>query len=318
MTNPLRVWIAFALLSLAWGSSYLFIRLGLRQLTPLSLVGLRLLVGALVIGIIAYLRKQDLRLDSRQRWWIILVATINTAVPFLLISWGEVTVPSGLASVLNSTVPIFSVLLAGAVLHDEPVTTWRMGGVAIGFAGVVLLLSRDLTHGGVLWSHLAGQGAIVLASVCYAVAAVMTRRTLRGVPPLTIAVYVLALSTTEVLALSLVFSRPPLLAMHGLTVFSILWLGILGTGFAYVLAFFILSEWGAARYTLVAYMLPVVGLTLGAIVLSEHIDWRILGGSALVVLGIVLASIVRRPGGREERIVADRLAADDPLLEKRA
>jgi drug/metabolite transporter (DMT)-like permease len=225
----------------------------------------------------------------------VLVASVNTAIPFLLISWGEVTVPSGLASVLNSTVPIFSVLLAGAVLREESVTLVKIGGVILGFAGVVLLLSRDLSHSSILSTHLEGQGAIILASVCYAVGAVLVRYQLRGIPSLTTATYALSISAIEVFGLSLIFSRPDLGSLNGTTIFSILWLGILGSGFAYVLAYFILGEWGAARYTLVAYMMPIVGLTLGAITLGETLDWRILAGSALVVSGIILASIIRRP-----------------------
>lgn len=290
-----KVAVAFGMLCLMWGSSYLFIRLGLRQLSPLSLVAFRLLVGFAVIAVIATIRKQPMRLPPGGRIPILILATINTTVPFLLISWGEVTVPSGLASVLNSTVPIFSVLLAGAVLHDEPITVPKIGGVVVGFLGVALLLSRDLAAGGIQWSHIAGQSAIVLASVCYAVGAVFARRSMRGVPSLTIATYVLAISAAQTVLLTLVLSRPPLLSLTPTTIYSVLWLGIMGSGFAYVLAYYILEHWGAARYTLVAYMLPVTGLALGVIFLDERTDWRILAGSAMVIGGIVLAGMTRIP-----------------------
>lgn len=296
----LRVWLAFALLSASWGSSYLFIRVGLRHLTPLSLVGLRLLIGAATIGVVVAVRRQNIRVPRRQLATIFVITWVNTTLPFLLITWGEVTVPSGLASVLNSTVPIFGVLLAGVVLRDEPLSLPRIGGVAIGFGGVVLLLSRDLANGGVLWSHLAGQGAIVLASVFYAVAAVAVRRTLRGVHSLAIGMWVLIFSAAEALILSLIFSPPPLSDLHADSTFAVVWLGVFGSGLAYVFAFYILEHWGAARYTLVAYMLPVVGLSAGAVFLGEVVDWRILAGSVLVVSGVVLASIVRKPAAAPE------------------
>jgi drug/metabolite transporter (DMT)-like permease len=285
---------------LVWGSSYLFIRLGIKQLSPVALVAIRLFVGAVTIGVIAALRRQDVRIARRDFGLLLVLATINTTVPFLLISWGEETVPSGLASVLNSTVPIFSVILAGLVLADEPVTAAKVGGVVIGFGGVVLLLSRDLTHGALHWSGLGGQLAIILSSVCYAVGAVFIRHTLRHVPSLTLGVYVLAVSATESVALSAIFSRPALDSLDGQTWLSVLWLGILGSGLAYVLAYYVLANWGAARYTLVAYALPVVGLVLGVIVLGERIDWRIGAGSALVVTGIGLAGLVRRKPERGE------------------
>jgi drug/metabolite transporter (DMT)-like permease len=236
---------------------------------------------------------------------LVVLASVNTTAPFLLISWGEVTVPSGLASVLNSTLPIFSVLLAGAVLADEPVTPSRLSGVIVGFGGVLLLLSRDLGHG-LQWSSLSGQLAILLSSICYAVGAVFARHTLRHLPSLTLGVYVLAISAAEAVVLSAIFSRPALGALSAQTWLSVLWLGVLGSGLAYVLAYYVLAKWGAARYTLLAYALPVVGLALGVIFLGERIDWRIAGGSVLVVLGIVLASIVRRPTADP---VAERHAA---------
>jgi drug/metabolite transporter (DMT)-like permease len=286
-----RVWLAFILLCLIWGSSYLFIRVGLRQLTPLSLVALRLVAGAAAIAVIARLLGARLKIERPVMARLVLIATINTVVPFLLIAWGEVSVPSGLASVLNSTVPIFTVLLAASVLHDEPLSVPKAGGVAIGFAGVIVLLGRDLAQGGIHWSGLASQGAIVLASLCYAVGAVTVRLTLRGTPSMTIATWAIWISALETVALTLIFSRPAILDLNGLTVLSVLWLGVLGSALAYSLAYFVLENWGAGRYTMVAYTLPAVGLTLGAIFLGETLDWRILAGSALVVVGIVLASV---------------------------
>lgn len=293
-SSSLRVWLAFAMLCAIWGSSYLFIRIAVRQISPLALVSLRLLVGLVTVLLLVTLQGQTLRVPRRQAAVIFVIASVNTSIPFLLISWGELTVPSGLASVLNSTVPIFSVLLAGAVLHDEPVTLPRAGGVVLGFVGVILLLSRDLVHGGIQLSHLTGQGAILLSSVCYAIGPVAMRRALRGIPSTTVALYILAASAVQTTLLAAVFSRPTAAALHPDVLIGILWLGVLGSGVAYALAYFVLEHWGAARYTLVAYMLPVVGLVLGAAFLGEIVDWRIAAGSGLVIGGIVLAGLARR------------------------
>ncbi|MBV9279400.1 MAG: EamA family transporter [Chloroflexi bacterium] len=298
--TSLRVWVAFGLLSLAWGSSYLFIRIGVEHLSPLALVALRLVIGAAALSVFVALRRHRVQLSRRVLALTAVVATTNTCVPFLLITWGEETVPSGLASVLNSTVPIFSLVIAGAVLHDEPITLPRLGGVAIGFAGVLLLLSRDLSHGAIRWSALASQGAIVLASLCYAVSAVFTRKTLRGVPSMTISLCTLCIAAAETLLLSLIFSPPPLTTMNPSALFAVVWLGVLGSALAYLFYFFIIENWGAARTTLVTYVLPVVGLSLGAIFLGETVDWRILAGSALVIAGIVLANLVQRRKARAE------------------
>jgi drug/metabolite transporter (DMT)-like permease len=254
-------------------------------------VALRLVTAAIAITLMARVLRTRLQISRPVLARLVLIASINTSLPFVLISWGEVSVTSGLASVLNSTVPIFTVLLAAAVLRDEPLSVPKVAGVAIGFVGIVVLLGRDLAHGGVQWSGLSAQAAIVLASVCYAVGAVAVRLTLRGIPSMTIATWVIWISALETAALSLIFSRPALSTLNGLTVLSVLWLGVLGSALAYSIAYFVLENWGAARYTLVAYTLPVVGLSLGAIFLGETLDWRTLAGSALVVTGIVLASI---------------------------
>jgi drug/metabolite transporter (DMT)-like permease len=297
LLSRFQVWIAFALLCGAWGSSYLFIRIGVEEITPLALVAVRLLIGSLTILAIVAVRRQSLQVSRRQLGIITVAGTINTAAPFLLISWGETSTPSGLASILNSTTPIFALLLAGAILHDEPITAARLVGVLVGFAGVLVLLGRDLS-GGVHWSGVAGQGAIIAAAICYAIGAVFVRRTLLGVPAMTIATYGLLVATAEVVALSVVFSPPPLLSMSPKAWLAVVWLGMVGSGLAYTFAYFVLEHWGASRYTLVTYVLPVMGLTLGAIFLGEVIDWHILAGSVLVIGGILLASVVT---GRKAR-----------------
>lgn len=301
--TSLRVWLAFVLLSAVWGSSYLFIRVGVGQLSPLALVGLRLLVGALGLALIGAVRRTSLRVSRPALLTLAVVATTYTCIPFLLITWGELTVPSGLASVMNSTTPIFSILIAGALLGDEPITLPRLGGIAVGFAGVLVLLSRALTSGSIQWSTMAGQGAIVVASLCYAVSAVLTRKALRGVPPLTIATYTVWIGAAETMLLSVLFSPPPaVLRPHVLL--AVVWLGLLGSALAYLLNFFIIGSWGASRATLVTYVIPIVGLTLGAIFMQEALDWRIVAGSALVILGIALASLVKRPASRTAGVPA--------------
>ena len=290
LTTRARVWIAFSILCAVWGSSYLFIRISVESISPLALVALRLSIGALTILTLVAMRRASLSVSGRQLGTIAIAGTINSASPFLLISWGETAVPSGLASVLNSTTPIFALLLAGAILKDEPITRLRLAGVIVGFAGVVLLLGKDLSNGTHL-SGVLGQAAIVAASVCYAAGAVFVRKVLRGVPSMTIATYVLLVSAAEAVTLSLVFSPPPLTSMPPRVWFAVAWLGMLGSGFAFACAYFVLEHWGASRYTLLTYVLPVIGLTLGVIFLHETLDWHIVAGSSLVLMGILLASM---------------------------
>jgi drug/metabolite transporter (DMT)-like permease len=291
MTGPRRTWVLFAGLSIAWSASYLFIRVAITHgFQPLSLVAVRLLIGAAVVWVVTLARGKRLRTTRRQTVLLPLVATINIALPFFLVAWGERTVSSGPASVLNSTMPIFSVILAGVLLRDEPVTIRRALGVAAGFVGILVLFSGDLSAGSA--SHLAGQVSIVGAALCYAVGAVLTRRFFRDLPAMAIAAFSVTTAAVETVILSVVLQPPTFGNVDFQGWISVLWLGVMGVGLAYLMAFAILAAWGAARYTLIAYTLPVVGLTLGAIFLHEKIDFRVAAGSSLVLAGIVLASFV--------------------------
>ncbi|MGH2449325.1 MAG: DMT family transporter [Chloroflexota bacterium] len=295
--NRASVWGAFVLLSLVWGSSFLFIRLGLRQLSPESLVASRLVIGAIAMWVIAWPRRRRLGLSLGVLPFAFVIASVNTTIPFLLIAWGEQSTTSGMAAVLNSTMPIFAVLIAGALLKDEPVTRRRLLGVALGLAGVLVLASRDLGIGAAGLPQLAGQGEELLGAISYAIGPILIRRWLPSIPSLGLAAATLTIAAVEALIISLVFGPPPLLSLHPVTILSVVWLGVLGSSLGYLLYYFIIQSWGAGRGTLVAYMLPIVGLALGAVVLGEPLEWHIVGGSALVVLGVVLASMVGRGKG---------------------
>ena len=298
-----RVLIAFILLSLIWGSSFLFIRLGLRQMTPVSLVAVRLAFGAAGVYGIALIRRDRLHIPRNLIPRAVLIGTINTALPFLLISWGETHITSGLAAVLNSTVPIFTVLVGLFLLRGEPLPFSRVAGVGIGIVGVIVLAGRDL-GATISWYGLAGQGAVVLASLCYAIGPTLAHRWMRSISATALTAYTLTAAMVECVILSLLFSPPPF-PLTPLSWLATAWLGLLGTSLGYVLYYFIIRSWGAARGTLVTYVLPVVGLTLGISVLGEPVSWRILGGSALVISGVVLAGIVRRPAAVHAPPVSD-------------
>lgn len=231
----LRVWLAFILLSLVWGASYLFIRIGDEQLTPLALVALRLVFGAAAITVLALALRADLRPRGSAIAILLALSAVNTTIPFLLITWGEKTIDSGMAAVLNSTTPIFSLLIAHWLLHDERITAARAAGVAIGFAGVVLLFSDGLRQGTINWWIIASEGAVVAASACYAIGAVMARRTVSDVPSLTISAYTLWFAAVQAVILSLIFSRPPIASLHASTLLAVAWLGVLGSALAYLL-----------------------------------------------------------------------------------
>lgn len=293
-----KVWAAFWILTLAWGTSFLFIKVGLRTLQPITLVALRLLVGWLGLMALMTLRGQSLPRQWSIWRHLLVMGLVNTAVPFILITWAESGpngVDSAVASILNSTVPLFTIVMAGVFFRIEEVTLGRVLGLLIGFAGVVLLMSRDLSS---QWGTAVPQLAVVLAAVCYAFAATYARRNLHAVDPIILAAGQLLVADVLVWLAALRFEQFTQQSLPWTTVGAILWLGLLGSCLAYILFFHILRNWGATRASMITYVLPVVGVTAGVVFLDETFDWRLLIGGLLILSGV--AAVNWRPKRKKQ------------------
>ena len=288
-------WILFALLGFMWGSSYLFIKIGVDEgLPPLTLVMLRLLFGLiLLVGVVLFAR-EPLPRDPRTIGHLVVMAILNIVAPFWLITFGEQTVNSSLASILNATVPLFTIILAALFLHDEPITVNRLVGLAVGFGGVVLLTSRSA--GAVDTGIGTGEIALVLSAISYGAGNVYARRNVRGLRPMTTAFCQVGLAFLITTVLAFTLEDPLGTSITPTALFAVVWLGLLGSGMAYLLFFRMLGRWGSTRSSLVAYLLPIWGIVLGVIVLSETVDVRVLLGTALVIGGVALVNA--RFGGR--------------------
>jgi drug/metabolite transporter (DMT)-like permease len=299
-------WLVFLALGVAWGSSYLFIKIGVETLTPFTLVAGRLAIGAAVLALVMRLRRQALPAERSTYGHLFVVALLGIVIPFSLITWGEQTIASGLAAILNGTVPLFAIVLAALVLADEPITVNRLIGLVVGFIGVVVLTSPGLTEG--FGGSLPGQVALMGASISYAAAGVYARRTVRGVPALTSAFLEVGFAFLVTLVLAVAFGSPWAARIETEAVFSVVWLGLIGSGLAFLAFFYLLERWGATRTALVAYLLPVVGIILGVLVLREVLSLPMLIGTALIIGGIALANSRyghRRLAGRRTEVVAD-------------
>ncbi|HEX5149202.1 MAG TPA: DMT family transporter [Candidatus Limnocylindrales bacterium] len=280
-------WLLFLALGFMWGSSYLFIKLAVDDFGTFTLVALRLAVGAALLWIVIRMAGQALPRERRIYGHLVVMAVVNIVIPFALITWAEQSVDSSLAAILTSAVPLFAIVIAPLFLHDEPIRVNGVVGLAVGFVGVVVLTSNDLSVAG---SDLSGEFALLGAALSYAVGAVYARRNMRGVPPMIPAVFQVTFAMLIAGTVALVLEHPWDARPDGEAVFSILWLGILGSGFAYLAMFRLLAAWGATRTTLVAYEIPVVGIVLGFLVLQEPIDVRLLIGTGLVVGGVALVN----------------------------
>ena len=282
----MRQWTMFWALAAIWGSSFLLIKVAVDDFGPLPLVSVRLGLAALVMMVYLQMtgRKWPARRDERLA--LLFVGVMNTAVPFTLITWGESQIDSGLATVLNATVPLFTLVIAHFALADERITAQKLVGLLIGFAGVALLASRDA--GSDSTNSLAGQFAVLAAAACYGMSAVVIRRFLRGMNPYTVAGGSLIIGAITIVAVTLAStSLPDPDAISLKSGAAVIVLALLNTVLAYFLFYTLIGSWGATRTTLVTYAMPPIGVTLGAVFLDEAVDWKIVVGAMLILAGIV-------------------------------
>ena len=272
-------------LALIWGASFMFIKVAVRELTPATLILGRLGLAALTLAVVVPLviGSRTTVAELREHWrWLSVVALVNTAIPFWLLSWGETRIDSGLASILQAAVPIFNAVIAFAFFREVRVTGMRLVGVGVGFVGVALLVGAQ-PHGKVL-----GALAVVGMAFCYGLGGLLTGRHLRSASPL-----VVALGSSAVAAL-IVLPAGVLEAPHHApgwkVVGSVVALGVPGTALAYLLFFGMIAGPGAAFASLVTYLIPPIALAYGAVFLGERFGASAYGGLALILGGVALGS----------------------------
>ena len=240
-------WLLFILLGFLWGSSFLFIKIGVEAgLPPFTLVMLRLLIGFGLLAVVVAAARERLPREGRVYGHLFVMGAINIALPFTLITWAEMHVDSTLTSVLNAAVPIFVIPIGAIFLRDEPLTVGRVAGVLLGFVGVALLVGFDpAAAAGV---DLFGALAVIAATISYAAGAVYARRNVRGLRPMIPALFQVGfgLLITSVLAFAL--ERPFELTLEPQAFLAVVWLGLLGSGVAYLVFFGLLGRRGAARH----------------------------------------------------------------------
>ncbi len=287
----LKDWVAFLSLTFIWGASFFWIKIAVREVDPLTLVAFRLAFGLLGLVFFFPFLKPPLPRDRRTWVSIAVLGVTSSAIPWVFISWAETTIDSAIASVLNGTVPLFTIIVAHLFLRDERITVQRILGLLVGFAGVVVLAERSAAGGaphdpvGALAGY-AGKGAMLVATFSYAVGAVHARRHLGGVHALVQAFFSMVFSLALVLVAVSAFGGGPRVPAKIDTWVALSWLGILGAGIASFVFYRLLHSVGPTRASLVTYTLPVVGVALGVIVLKERLDWSLIAGTLLIVSGV--------------------------------
>ena len=279
-----------ATVAFLWGASFLFIKVAVRELDPATLILGRVGLGALTLAAIVPFMvggRRTIGEIRRNAGWLVVVALVNIAVPFWLLSWGETRIDSGLASIIQGSVPIFNAVVAFGFFREVRVTGARLVGVGMGFVGVALLVGAQ-PGGKVL-----GALAVVGMALCYAVGQLLAGRHLAAVPP-----PVVALATTgiaAIAALPLGVAEAPHHVPGWKVIGSVVALAVPGTAIAFLLFYAIIAGAGAAYASLVTYLVPPIALVYGAIFLGERFGAAALGGLALILGGVALgAGALRR------------------------
>jgi drug/metabolite transporter (DMT)-like permease len=290
-------WLLFWLLGLVWGTSFLWIKIAVTEISPFILVSFRTLFALLGLGVylLAVKSARASWVQMRKQLWVFAVlGLVNIVTPWLLISWAGQYIDSGLSSILNSTMPLFTIMISPFFVPDDRFTLKKAIGLLTGFIGVVILLYPS--RSGIWGNHLAGQAAVLLAALCYGGSTVFARKMAKGLPAQTQAFLQFLTATVMMWAFTLATQRPLAFPRLPITWLALVWLGLLGSALAYILYFDLLPRIGPTRMSMVTYILPLFAVLLGIIFLEERFHWGAIIGALLILSGITIVNL--RPGQR--------------------
>ncbi len=283
-----HVWLLLLSLSLVWGGSFLFVEFALVDYQPLTIVALRVAIGALVLHCVLRVNKLHFPLDFKSLSQFAVMGTLNNAIPFSLIVWGQQSIDAGRASVLNATVPLFTVILAHWLLADEKLNTPKIIGVLIGFAGVFVLAGPAAISGNSV-NSLIGQLAVLGAALSYAFASIFGKQLNRFDPKVS-ATGMLTASAILMIPFALVFEPLPARLPGFLSTVSVMALGVACTALAYLFYFKILTKAGSSNLSLVTFLIPPSAIVMGVVFLNERLSIEDYIGVALILVGMAIAT----------------------------
>lgn len=284
--------VVWVVLCVIWGSTWLFIKLGLEDLPPFSFAGIRFVVAAAILVAVVAVRRVPLPRTAGD--WMHLAATgvLAFSVNFGLLFWGEQHVSSGLAAVLQTTIPAFGLVIAHYHLPGERITPAKVAGVAVGIAGVGVVFSSQLTVGGTM--AFAGSAAIVVGAFAAAYANVLVKARGGHLDPTVLAGGQMLFGLVPLLAIGAVSEGSPLdFAWTPTALLSLLYLAVVGSSLAFYLYYWLVRHMDVTKTMLIALVTPLLAVTLGMLVLDERLTWRTVAGGAMILSGIGLITLQR-------------------------
>ncbi|WP_322409437.1 DMT family transporter [Microbacterium invictum] len=312
--------LQFILAGVVWGSSFLFMKVALEGVGPGQVAWSRLVLGALALGLIVAIRRERLPRSLRTWGHMTVLAVTFCVIPFLLFSWAQQHVTSGLASIYNATTPLMTAIMAGLALRVERLSREQIIGIGVGIAGVVVIIGP--WQGLDLSQSVVAQLAILGATACYGFSLAYMRRFVAhtGMSALTFSFLNIGIAAVIMIALTPVVAWAPVRLTPAIVV-SLILLGALGTGLAYIWNQNVVRAWGPTRASTVTYITPVIGVVLGILILGERLSWNEPAGAVVVFVGILLAqgrlrrrrvseragSSPRRPSHAPGRLAGDPL-----------
>ena len=281
-TRPLEIvnqvmgvkeWVLIIILSIVWGGSFFFVGVAVKELPPLTIVLCRVALASIILLAAVYLKGE--RMPSSPTIWgtFLVMGALNNLIPFCLIVWGQTHIESGLASILNATTPIFSVVLAHFFTREEKLTLNRIAGIVLGWTGVSVLIGIESLKG--FGVEIFGQLAVLGAATSYAFAAIYGSR-FKDMNPIVVATGMLCGSTIMIIPFTLYFDQPWNLTPGAITMMSVFGLAAISTSLAYIIYFHVLAKAGPTNLLLVTFLIPISAMHLVCWFLANSLDGEFL------------------------------------------
>lgn len=289
-------WMLLVVLSVFWGASFFFVEVAVKTVTPLTLVACRVGIAAVILLVYAVMTRRPVPRNPGIWAGFFILGALNNALPFSLIAWGQSHIDSSLASILNATTPVFSVVLAHFLTTDERLTKNKMAGVILGWVGVTVLIGIEALGG--LGVQTAGQAAVLCAALLYALAAIFGRR-YKDLDPVVVAAGMLCASTILITPAAFMIETPFEIAFSSIPWKAVLALAVISTALAYIIYFKILSTAGVTNIVLVTFLIPVSAILLGILALGETPGWNAFAGMGLIFTGLLFIDGRLVPSGKK-------------------
>ncbi|MEL6559543.1 MAG: EamA family transporter [Bacteroidota bacterium] len=289
--NTMKIKNILMLMALAtlWGPSFMLIKIAVAEISPLLLAGFRIAVAALTLLAILWFRRQQLSTNRKFLRNVAIAGLFAHAIPFTLFNWGEMYIDSALASILNGLTPLFTITLAHFFISDEKITLQKSVGTFIGFTGLILLISPNLSAGSS--AALMGILAVSLAAFSYAIGIIFSKKFLIGCKPMHAPTAQLLITSVYLLPLGFVLDAPAsFTAISWQAAGAVLILGVFGTALAFILYYRILESAGASFLSYSVYIVPVYGVVLGTVFMNERLSVEVIIGAGIILLGLLVAN----------------------------